>query len=141
MIIDAWIQHPTLRLSADPMFESLRRWNRQSVPTEELPVGATLAALDAAGVSRALACAWVGPQGALISNDEVARFAAESGGRLIGVGSVVFAHWVRQRRRDAVTVALIGRYAADEKIHVRHFQSVLFRAADAFGQTQQATAI
>jgi hypothetical protein len=88
MVIDAWIQHPTLRLAADPMFESLRRWNRQSVPTEELPVGATLSALDAAGVTRALACAWVGPMGALISNDEVARFVAESGGRLVGVGSV-----------------------------------------------------
>ena len=88
MIIDAWIQHPTLRLAADPMFESLRRWNRQSVPTEELPVGATLAALAQAGVTRALCSAWFGPQGPLISNDEVARFVAESGGRLIGVGSV-----------------------------------------------------
>ncbi len=87
-IIDAWIQHPTLRLSTDPMMASLRRWTRGAIPTEELPVAATLAALDAAGVAQALASAWVGPQGALISNDEVAAAVAASKGRLIGVGSV-----------------------------------------------------
>ena len=88
MIVDAWIQHPTLRFAADPMFASLRRWNRQPVPTAELPLSATLAALQQGGVTRALTSGWAGPQGALISNDEVARFVAESGARLIGVGSV-----------------------------------------------------
>ncbi len=88
MITDAWIQHPTLRMLADPMFESLRRWTKQPVPTQEIPVAATLAALDAAGVQRAFTSAWVGPLGAMISNDEVAGFVAQSGGRLIGVGSV-----------------------------------------------------
>lgn len=87
-IIDAWIQHPTLRHSQDPMFDSLRRWAKDSLPRAELPVATTLAALDAAGIQRALTCAWVGPQGAMISNDEVAGFVAASNGRLVGVGSV-----------------------------------------------------
>ena len=88
MIVDAWIQHPTLRMQSEPMFDSLRRWTREAMPTAEPPLAATLAALEQAGVARALACAWVGPQGALISNDEVAGFVAASGGRLAGVGSV-----------------------------------------------------
>lgn len=87
-IVDAWIQHPTLRQLQHPMFDSLRRWNRQPVPTEELPLAATIAALDAAGVATALTCAWVGPMGAMISNDEVAGWVAASGGRLLGVGAV-----------------------------------------------------
>ena len=88
MIIDAWVQHPTLRQMRDPMFDSLRRWTKGELPTAEVPVAATLAALDAGGVDKALVSAWVGPRGAMISNDEVAGFVAESGGRLVGVGSV-----------------------------------------------------
>ncbi len=45
------------------------------------------AAMDAAGVSTALTSAWYGPSNVMISNDEVASFVAESGGRLVGVGS------------------------------------------------------
>ena len=88
MIIDAWAQHPTLRHTADPMFDSLRRWTKTHAPTEELPVVATLAQMDAAGVDRALISAWVAPRHVMISNDEVAGFVAESKGRFIGVGSV-----------------------------------------------------
>ena len=88
MIIDAWVQHPTLRQMRDPMFDSLRRWTKGELPTAEVPVAATVAALDAGGVDKALVSAWVGPRGAMISNDEVAGFVAESGGRLVGVGSV-----------------------------------------------------
>jgi uncharacterized protein len=88
MIIDAWVQHPTLRHLRDPMFASLLRWTRGALPQEEVPVAATLAALDAAGVTQALTSAWVGPRGAMISNDEVAGFVAQSQGRLVGVGSV-----------------------------------------------------
>ena len=43
MIIDAWAQHPTLRHTTDPMFDSLRRWTRTEIPSQELPVAATLA--------------------------------------------------------------------------------------------------
>jgi len=88
MIIDAWAQHPTLRHTTDPMFDSLRRWGRGSIPTGEVPVAATLAAMDAGGVARSLISAWVAPRNVMISNDEVAAFVAESRGRLVGVGSV-----------------------------------------------------
>lgn len=88
MIIDAWAQHPTLRHAQDPIFDSLRRWTKTKAPTEELPVSATIAAMDAAGVDRALISAWVAPRNVMISNDEVAAFVAEAPHRLIGVGSV-----------------------------------------------------
>jgi uncharacterized protein len=87
-IIDAWAQHPTRRHLEQPMFESLRRWTRDALPSGDLPVSATIAAMDEAGVSLALISAWVGPRGELISNDEVAAFVSESPGRLAGVGSV-----------------------------------------------------
>src|SRR5512137_273851 len=88
MIIDAWAQHPTLRHVTDPMFASLQRWTKGALPTAELPVAATIAAMDAAGVAWSLISAWVGPKSALISNDEVAGFVAEAPQRLVGVGSV-----------------------------------------------------
>jgi len=88
MIIDAWAQHPTLRHSQDPIFESLRRWTKTEAPTEALPVSATIAAMDAGGVDKALICAWQAPGRDMISNDEVAAFVAEYPDRLIGVGSV-----------------------------------------------------
>jgi len=88
VIIDAWAQHPTLRHMQDPMFDSLRRWTGEAGPTEQPPVAETLAAMDAGGVDRALVSAWVAPRNVMISNDEVAGFVAESGGRFVGVGSV-----------------------------------------------------
>ncbi|MFN0123753.1 MAG: amidohydrolase family protein [Blastocatellia bacterium] len=93
MIIDAWAQHPTARHSQDPMFDSLRRWTRKDAGAEmqgagELPVSATLQSMDAGGVAISLISAWVGPKGAMISNDEVAAFVSEAPDRLVGVGSV-----------------------------------------------------
>ena len=88
MIIDAWAQHPTLRHIQDPMFDSLKRWTKIPTPTTEIPVAFTIAAMDQAGIDRALISAWVGPRGAMISNDEVAAFVAQAPDRLIGVGSV-----------------------------------------------------
>src|SRR5262245_31260885 len=87
-IIDAWAQHPTARFGQQDMFASLRRWTGEAIPTGNIPVELTLAAMDAGGVDQALICAWYGPDGALISNDEVASFVAEGGGRLVGVASV-----------------------------------------------------
>jgi hypothetical protein len=102
MIIDAWAQHPTLRQSRDPIFDPLRRWSPHDIPDEEVPVAATLQAMDEGGVARSLISAWVGPRGAMISNDEVASFVAQSGRRLVGVGSVDIARpmaAVREARR------------------------------------------
>jgi uncharacterized protein len=86
--IDAWAQHPTVRLLQHEMFEPLRRWTGMPAPAEEPPVELTLAAMDAGGVDQALITAWHGPQGALISNDEVATFVAQAPERLLGVASV-----------------------------------------------------
>jgi len=88
MIIDAWGQHPTLRHSQDPIFESLRRWTKTPAPTEPIPVEMTLAAMDAGKVDTMLICAWYGPKSVMISNDEVADFVASANGRFIGMGSV-----------------------------------------------------
>lgn len=88
MIIDVWGQHPTLRHIQSPIFASLRRWTRQAVPQQELPVALTVAQMDSAGVDRMLISAWQAPGRDLISNEEVAGFVSEAPERLIGVGSV-----------------------------------------------------
>lgn len=88
MIIDAWAQHPTLRHTQDPIFESLRRWAKTPMPTVELPVKMTVAMMDQAKVNMSLISAWVAPRNVMISNDEVAGFVKEAPDRLIGVGSV-----------------------------------------------------
>ncbi|WP_205520584.1 amidohydrolase family protein [Tropicibacter sp. Alg240-R139] len=101
-IIDAWGQHPTLRHSQDPMFDSLRRWTKTPTPTEELPVATTVGLMDQAGVGRMLISAWEAPRNTMISNDEVAGFVAQAPDRLIGVGSVNLARpmeAVREVRR------------------------------------------
>lgn len=88
MIVDAWIQHPTPAFLRHPSFEPLRRWMRMEEVPESISLDFTLQALEQAGVDLALASAWHGPSGALISNDDVAGWVAASGGRLRGVGSV-----------------------------------------------------
>ncbi len=70
------------------MFDSLRRWTKTPAPTKELPVAATIAAMDEAGVSQSLICAWQAPHRDLVTNDEVASFVAQAPERLVGVGSV-----------------------------------------------------
>ena len=62
MIIDAWAQHPTLRHSRDPVFDSLRRWTGDAVLMEALPVSATLSLMDRACIDKALISAWEAPR-------------------------------------------------------------------------------
>jgi hypothetical protein len=89
MVIDVWMQHPTLRLMQSDMFESLRRWTGQeAAPAEALPVVKTIEAMDAAGVRFGLLSAWHGPGGALISNDEVAGVVAAHPDRFGGLAAV-----------------------------------------------------
>jgi predicted TIM-barrel fold metal-dependent hydrolase len=87
-IIDAWAQHPTPRHLNDPMFDSLRRWTKNAIPSGGLPLGNTIEAMDEAGIQRSLISAWVAPGNVMISNDEVADFVAQYPDRLSGVGSV-----------------------------------------------------
>ncbi|MEM7345044.1 MAG: amidohydrolase family protein [Chloroflexota bacterium] len=88
MIIDAWAQHPTLRHIQDPIFDSLRRWNKTEAPTEAPPVATTIQQMDAANVTKSLISAWVAPRNVMISNDEVAEFVNQYPDRLVGIGSV-----------------------------------------------------
>jgi predicted TIM-barrel fold metal-dependent hydrolase len=87
-VIDVWMQHPTERLLEQEMFASLRRWTGSGMPTGAVPVQATVAAMDQAGVDWGLICAWYGPDGPLISNDEVAATVARHPDRFTGVASV-----------------------------------------------------
>ena len=86
-IVDVWMQHPTRRFLAQEIFESLRRWTGE-LPGDEVPLDRTIAVMDEAGVQRGLISAWYGPDGALISNDEVAGWVGLHPGRLAGVASV-----------------------------------------------------
>ena len=86
-MIDAWMQSPIARHSADPIFNSLRRWTRLELNAAP-DVAHRDAVLDEAGISHALTSAWYTPRNVVISNDEVASFVEESGGRLVGVGLV-----------------------------------------------------
>ncbi|HEX4466496.1 MAG TPA: amidohydrolase, partial [Solirubrobacteraceae bacterium] len=86
MTIDAWMQHPTVRFSEHEMFDSLRRWTGQQPLSEELPIDATLAAMDHAAVEFGVLSAWQSPrEGPLISNDEVAGWVREHPDRFAGL--------------------------------------------------------
>lgn len=87
-IIDVWAQNLTPRMAQAPWLKSLLRWTNQSQEQVLPSVGDTLAAMDAANVDLSLLSAWYGPQGALISNDEVERQIAEAPERLRGLLSV-----------------------------------------------------
>jgi hypothetical protein len=98
MIIDAWAQHPTLRHLQDPMFESLRRWTKNAVPQMELPVSATIAAMDQGGVDKALISAWYAPRNVMISNDEVAECVAQARGAVTSCSRRRYPSFCRYRR-------------------------------------------
>lgn len=110
-IIDAWIQHPTGPFLADDMFTSLRRWMKRDAIPDEVPVELTMAALDAAGVTRALVSAWWGPRGPLLTNDHVAETVKAHPERLDGIGSVdLFRPMdaVRELRRCVKELGFVG---------------------------------
>jgi predicted TIM-barrel fold metal-dependent hydrolase len=88
MAVDVWMQHPTLRFLRHDMLETLRRWTGEEMPVREVPLDATIAAMDAGGVDLGLISAWHAPEGPLISNDEVAGFVRKHPGRLAGLASV-----------------------------------------------------
>jgi predicted TIM-barrel fold metal-dependent hydrolase len=87
-IIDAWMQHPTAGFLSQPYFESLRRWAGSPEQIPEVPPELTIRCMDDAGVRIGLVCAWWGPGGPLIGNDEVASLVRAYPDRFIGVGSV-----------------------------------------------------
>jgi predicted TIM-barrel fold metal-dependent hydrolase len=112
MPIDVWMQHPTVRFLAQDMFASLRRWTGGQMPVDEIPLETTLGAMDSAGVSIGILCAWQGPrEGVLISNDEVAGWVAQHPGRLRGLVGVDLdrpMEAVRELRRRVTDDGFIG---------------------------------
>jgi len=87
-IIDVWMQHPTLKFVNHPMFESLRRWTKTDKVTDAIPAEFTIAAMDEGHVQKGLICGWWGPQGPLITNDEVASLVQRFPDRFVGIASV-----------------------------------------------------
>ncbi len=94
------------------MFASLRRWTGGALPEGELPVQATLDAMDAAGVRFGLLTAWHAPrEGALIANDEVAGWVAAHPDRFAGLAAVPLdrpMEAVRELRRCVQELGFVG---------------------------------
>eukprot|EP00928_Gymnodinium_smaydae_P037254 TRINITY_DN25894_c0_g1_i1.p1 TRINITY_DN25894_c0_g1~~TRINITY_DN25894_c0_g1_i1.p1 ORF type:complete len:290 (+),score=22.80 TRINITY_DN25894_c0_g1_i1:73-942(+) len=91
--VDVWMQHPTKAFLTDSIFDSLHRWNRQD-PSKFTDEGsfvykpsATLQSMDAGNVHVGLVCAWYGPQGPLITNEDVRRLCELHPDRFRGVAS------------------------------------------------------
>jgi hypothetical protein len=82
------MQHPTQKFISHPMFESLRRWTGMDGPLPDVPFDMTVGVMDEAQIHRGLISAWWGPQGPLISNDEVAAWVAQHPERLVGIAAV-----------------------------------------------------
>jgi len=87
-IIDVCMQHPTTRFIKHPMFETLRRWQGTTGEISDISLETTIGVMDQANVIKGLISAWCGPQGDLISNDEVASFVKKFPERFIGIASV-----------------------------------------------------
>jgi uncharacterized protein len=110
MIIDAWAQHPTAAFLRHPMFATLLRWRGMDPDAfpDVMPVEFTLGALDDARVDRALICAWWGPQGPLLTNDEVAAVVRAHPDRFVGVASVDLLRPMEARRELRRCVCELG---------------------------------
>jgi uncharacterized protein len=87
-IVDAWMQHPSPGFLRHRMFDSLRRWSKGALPEEDPSPEWTIGCMDAAGVHVGMLCAWWGPGGPLITNDEVATLVESWPDRFVGVASV-----------------------------------------------------
>jgi predicted TIM-barrel fold metal-dependent hydrolase len=87
--VDVWMQHPTQRFLRQDIFASLRRWTGDAIPEDEIPIDATIAAMDGAGVAFGLLSAWSAPAARFpISNEEVAGWVAAHPDRFAGLAAV-----------------------------------------------------
>lgn len=87
-IIDAWMQHPTVRFFKEPCFDSLKRWQNLPELKQEIPVEISLAAMDSGNVDIGLFSAWWAPSGPLIPNELVYEFTQKYPERIYGVAAV-----------------------------------------------------
>ncbi len=86
--VDAWAQITTVRMAEQPWMESLLRWTGQTGQRLVPDVAKTVAAMDAADVDISLLSAWYGPEGCLISNEEVSAAIDEVPTRFRGLATV-----------------------------------------------------
>jgi len=109
MTIDVWMQHPTQRFLRSDMLSSLRRWTGKTIPDDEIPIEATVASMDAAGVDFGLLTAWRGPHGQdLVSNAEVAEWISAYPDRLAGLATAYLDQFGTNYPMIAHTHALAG---------------------------------
>ena len=70
-IIDVWAQIMTPRMASEPWMETVLRWTGRSGQAVIPTVADTLKSMDDAGVDITILSAWHGPNGTLISNEEL----------------------------------------------------------------------
>jgi uncharacterized protein len=87
-VVDVWAQITTERMARLPWLATLLRWTNRTGEAALPTTSSTLRAMDAAGVEIALLCAWHGPEGELISNEEVAAHIDVAPARFRGLASV-----------------------------------------------------
>jgi uncharacterized protein len=109
--IDAWAQIPTPRMTASPWLEPLMRWTGQNAADLTPSTADTLAEMDRGGVDVAILSAWHGPEGDLISNEEVAAQIEAAPDRFRGLAAVDIrrpVQAVREVRRWVEEVGFVG---------------------------------
>jgi len=87
MTIDVWAQITTERMARAPWLATLLRWTGRADTFVLHSPESTLASMDAAGVDIAFLSAWYGPEGSLISNEEVATQIEAAPARFRGLAS------------------------------------------------------
>jgi predicted TIM-barrel fold metal-dependent hydrolase len=85
--VDVWAQVTTERMAKRPWLAPLLRWSDQTSDDFLPSVERTLQAMDEADVDIALLSAWHGPEGQLISNEEVSRQIAVAPRRFRGLAT------------------------------------------------------
>ena len=85
-VIDVWAQHPTERFLSQPFLDSLKKWLGSSI--ESIPVELTAELMKKANIDKALISAWYGPEGDLISNEEVLELVERYPDLFVGILSV-----------------------------------------------------
>jgi uncharacterized protein len=85
--VDAWAQITTDRFVEQPWLTTLFRWTREESP-KATSASVTIKAMNDGGVDVALISAWHGPNGSLVSNDDVADAVNAFPDRLVGVAAV-----------------------------------------------------
>lgn len=87
-VIDVWAQIMTPRMAREPWMETVLRWTGRTGETVIPTVETTLKAMDESDIETAILCAWHGPNGTLISNEEVNAQIDASPDRFKGLVSV-----------------------------------------------------